>query len=528
MYPRNYDDLNSLKTVHRLPLSDLIVLSATLDPFYRGSSDAKKRAGWFSELYRDHVAAGHPGRHIRALHYSALSQGKLLPDGRPYASGDKKAIDKDWLWLNVSAAHARYAGLVDPHKIRDRRSKDAFWTPSREAGWERDDSSVELSALKSSHPEVASDLAFWLYPPTEPEVRGYGYSLQDQPVALSIWVEKSGPEDVLLPVCERLGVSLVVGTGYQSITRIVDFLRRMSEDGRPVRIGYISDYDPAGENMPRQVARQIEFWIMDLGLDIDVALQPLLLNADQIAPGGLTVEGLPLVPGKERDVVELDAVPIFAPGAMEQIVSSFVALYRDDELKRNLQLAEEEAKDTATNSWLELTESFNSSCEALEEEAATLLEPYNEQLREINEMLQVDLASVKERTLLLQEAAAVRADWWAEEVADYLPEVPQAEVTMPDEDEYLFSSERDYLEQLAAYRRHKGQVELGSDRIKTCEWWECGTEFQARNMKQKTCSGRCKTALSRWSAKFDAKFNRDWKAGRYGNDSSEDNSEERS
>src|SRR3989304_3831676 len=89
-------------------------------------------------------------------------------------------------------------------------------------------------------------------------VEGYDYQEGDQPVHLEIWCEKSTVDDVLVPLCQVYGMNLVTGTGYESITASVVMLQRALEAGKRVRLLYISDYDPAGRNMPIAVARQLE------------------------------------------------------------------------------------------------------------------------------------------------------------------------------------------------------------------------------------------------------------------------------
>jgi len=96
------------------------------------------------------------------------------------------------------------------------------------------------------------------------EVNGYDYHATDQPYHVELWIEKSTMDDVLVPICEELHVNLVTSIGFQSIASVVRLLQRVHELMRlcqaekPVRIFYSSDFDPAGDQMPVAVARQIE------------------------------------------------------------------------------------------------------------------------------------------------------------------------------------------------------------------------------------------------------------------------------
>jgi hypothetical protein len=83
--------------------------------------------------------------------------------------------------------------------------------------------------------------------------------------------------DVLLPLCRQCDVNLVTGAGELSITAALDFVKRVRRANRPARVFYIADFDPAGHGMPVSVARKVEFFIADQGLDLDVRFQPLAI-----------------------------------------------------------------------------------------------------------------------------------------------------------------------------------------------------------------------------------------------------------
>src|SRR5262249_36158970 len=94
-------------------------------------------------------------------------------------------------------------------------------------------------------------------------VQGFEYSPADQPFLLEIWVEKTTMDDVLEPLCRGLSINLVPGAGFQSITSAVNLLQRVArfkDSRKPCRVFYISDFDPAGDQMPVAVARQLQFW----------------------------------------------------------------------------------------------------------------------------------------------------------------------------------------------------------------------------------------------------------------------------
>src|SRR5262249_51787751 len=81
---------------------------------------------------------------------------------------------------------------------------------------------------------------------------------------LEIWVEKSTLNDVVVPLGLELHVNIVTGVGDMSSTKCDEFVERARRSGKPVRVLYVSDFDPQGENMPCGVARKIEFALRNL------------------------------------------------------------------------------------------------------------------------------------------------------------------------------------------------------------------------------------------------------------------------
>ena len=62
-----------------------------------------------------------------------------------------------------------------------------------------------------------------------------------------------------MPLGVRYGINIVTGVGELSHTRCIELVARARPSGRPVRILYVSDFDPGGMSMPVAVARKIEF-----------------------------------------------------------------------------------------------------------------------------------------------------------------------------------------------------------------------------------------------------------------------------
>jgi len=152
-----------------------------------------------------------------------------------------------------------------------------------------------------------------------------------------VWFEKSTMNDVLLPVCRSYDANLVTGEGEMSITAVHDLIGRLRQADKPARIFYGSDFDPAGQSMPRATARKLEWMIRRVKFDHEVKLQPLVLTADQVRH-----YNLPRTPIKDserraasfeevhgRGAVELDALEALHPGVLRRIVTDALETYYD-------------------------------------------------------------------------------------------------------------------------------------------------------------------------------------------------------
>ena len=282
-YRPDYDDIVVDAREQGCRVSELLALSVGADPFYAGQPSRMRDGAWFADLWQ---RLGRPhGAHLRRLHYQLISQATppTLPDGRPYEN-----TEASWAFLNSASRNARYLGYISPTSLEDHRSAQpvlfATSRPTPAPEWAID----ALDGYWNSPPALPSldtaafDWDINLTLPT-PSIHGYGYDPADQPFHLEVWVEKSTVADVLSPICRRFGVDLVTGVGYLSITRVAEMLQRVAAHGKPARILYLSDFDPSGEGMPIQVARQSEFWLPDLAPDADLKLEPLVLTAEQVA-----------------------------------------------------------------------------------------------------------------------------------------------------------------------------------------------------------------------------------------------------
>lgn len=444
-----------------LRVNDLLVLARQNDPFYVGTPSQREAAAWFAEHWQKFGFV--EGVHLRRIHYRLISQEEpvLMPNGKRYEN-----TEGCWKFLNDASKWARYLNLVDAGAFVDRRNPapvictdyDSDPTPGREVDawtWPAVPSVPRLPEL-SALPRAVVD---W------PALSATGYDSVRQ-YHVEVWCEKTTMNDILEPLCKQLGVNLVTGAGELSYTATHQFLQRVSVAGVPARILYISDFDPAGVNMPFSVARKIEFDQTREEFDaLDVRLQPIVLTATQVEQ-----YSLPRVPIKDSDkrkanwieiygrgAVELDALEALYPGELARIVEDAISNYRDSSLQERAQAVKArfqdhldartravmarhtEELDAIETDYAELRERHEATRAAFRE----LVQPFQEQL----DAYESALEDVSERASRLYSVLVEELEHEAIDTAGYDLPLPQLSRSAP----ALYDSRRSYLEQLDAY-----------------------------------------------------------------------------
>lgn len=405
-----------------LRVDDLLALSPSNDPYYR--TPAKERdAIWFASLWRK---GGFDRAHLRRVHYWAVSKQIPLPltlstgKGRNRIEFDiYRNYHRAWSFLCSAAKHARNYGLVDVADIIDAKHPDPhLLNQSRPL---QDRGNYEASA--------------WQTPLDRPFIDLKGWEQHDhQPYSLVVFVEKSTMNDVLQPVCQRYGADLYTFTGEVSLSACFDLMLRSAALDKPTRVFYISDYDPAGNNMPVSMSRKLEAEIdraVNSGLidyTPDIRVTPLALTVDQV-----NEYSLPRVPLKDSEVradnweaihgegaVELDALEADHPGELARLLSEAFEPYYDRDVARRARQSQAEARRQVQEAIDEITG---------KKEYAEALELIRKMQQEIED-IEIDTDE------LVVEASDLEAD--------------------EDDPDWLFISEAGYVDQIARYKRHRG------------------------------------------------------------------------
>jgi hypothetical protein len=467
-------DRDSLKVLAKNLCRPLYTLTVTRhDPFTADTPARQAAAEWFAEIWDRFDIQ--PGAHLRRIHYMLVSQDPpvLMVDGEPYINTVLCAHA-----LNVASLDARFLGLVAATSLIDRRNAEPVINLNED---EEEEAAIwPIGAVLEAHEPPT----IWLphLSLIKPHI--------PQPYHVEIWCEKSTMNDILMPLGERYGVNIITGAGELSHTQCVALVERAEASQRPVRILYVSDFDPAGASMPVAVARKIEYLLYAEELrHLDIQVRPVVLTHDQCIE-----YRLPRTPLKETEqraarfearfgegATELDALEALRPGELVRILRAEIGRYYDDDLDERISEAAMEVEAQIADINADVRERHADSLAALDAERnalAAAIVAFEEKARPILEEIKQDLAD---------EAPDVEdIDW---------PEAEEGE----DDDDPLFDSTRDYVDQIARYKVHQGKSVEKVERKKptrhalTCV--RCGKSFMAGRRDARACSRACQSAL---------------------------------
>lgn len=465
MSVRPIDALSTMAKSSGVAKKDLLVLAPANDPFNSGTPTNVVMAQWFARVLNEHHLPR--GKHLRRHHYllSTLDQPVILPNGKPYEN-----TEACWNYLQTACSHARYQGLVDPDQFRDQRNPDAKENQAvprgePEPSWEIGDCYV-LDLPDIPKPQQGLILL------PDIDVVGYDYDDGDQPYHIEVWIEKSTMDVELDPICKKYRVTKKQGIGFDSVTSVIKMLKRCRpfiEMGRPIRIFYISDFDPAGFFMPQAIARQIQFWLWRWGLKADIRLKPLVLTKTQVEEFDL-----PRKPIKDEDPrkrnfearlgeghVELDALAALHPGEFERIVTEAIKDYRDPYLHDDLEYAYRDAIADAEAAWEDATERLRSEADDLQHRMNAIADRHFPKVNKLRDELEAELAPLKAEMKALEERSHQELTEAKQRLAVDLPPRPDPDPPAEAElDNWLYDSTRTFGEQVDHFRSYKnGELE---------------------------------------------------------------------
>lgn len=303
--------LDTMKTATGIPKGDLTLTTLGNDPLNAGTTDMQHRkAQWAALLWKHAVATRHDDAiHTRGVHYVAVSAGITIPSPNPQTDDNPNGSEWDeyanatvcYGFLTQSLSTARCLGYIPYSGIIDEKNdRDEFRTTS--GGHDRPhDGALE-------HREGYQALSLPSAPSFQAEARRHWDEKSDyndraieratrqlmqdvridtealQPYHIELWAEKTLPSEVKT-TAKNAGCGVIVeGEGCMSYTQAFEFGERVQRIKKPAIVLYLSDFDPAGDGMAKQVANKFE-WLKQnpsIPLDHDLYVEQLALTAEQV------------------------------------------------------------------------------------------------------------------------------------------------------------------------------------------------------------------------------------------------------
>ncbi|WP_425043984.1 hypothetical protein [Primorskyibacter sp. S87] len=308
-------------------LESVTAMSSKRDPYRRDTTANRRDAQWVADVMAQHVTQ--TAIHPRGLHYVLVTVQPIKPNGKPYLN-----TEADWEWLSGNAlVNARWLGAVSFDSIVDERnSPPVIRVP---LGFD-----IQIEAMPEVEIPDADDL--------EPRVVVYteksgdaGFWWQAQPYTLIIAGEKTSLEPVIDPVATECNAGIFLPTGEMSDTMIWQMVQMIEQCGRPAVLFYLSDFDPSGFSMPKNVARKLQA-MADLGhLTQPVTVHDVALTFEQCE--ALDLPSTPIkatdkraakwTAATGRQQTEIDALATLRPRELRKILRDAIAPYWDAGLK---------------------------------------------------------------------------------------------------------------------------------------------------------------------------------------------------
>lgn len=314
------------------------VMSDSKDPFNL-TAGRVRNAEWvkkyFEELIIPHLEAEKiPNIHIRDIHYVLQGENLNRPNGKEYLNDSQS-----WNFLVDSMRDARLLRLVPYEKIRDNKNRASI--NIRTGDHESLEGNIENANDKLTYEGVL-----------ESSKSQFGLMMNRalfQNYWIEFWTEKTLP--ILEQVATAYGLltNLVEGEGEMSLTQIFDLCNRAVIYNRPIRIGYLGDFDVIGINLARSFSRKLEYIIRTYEEfnDLDIRVQRLMLLPDQVREYDLPLQPMKTSTGKKKGyetrkekfyeehgligAVELNTIHVKQSTYFRKVLTDFILQYYDSE-----------------------------------------------------------------------------------------------------------------------------------------------------------------------------------------------------
>jgi Histidine kinase-, DNA gyrase B-, and HSP90-like ATPase len=309
---------------------DLLVLSPAHDPFNE-SKASRRLAEWFVEQVES-LLPEWKDVHLRGMYYRCLSIGNtLLPDGTPFIGSNANSA-----LVEKAGKYARHLGLIPFERIIDERAAPPeLFVADEKHPIVTDDPISRKLIVTDGHEQLIVPVLDALLPRLGTDAP----EIPRQPFRICLIGEKASLGEVLRPIATKVRGEMLLATGEVSEAAAYGIAKRAAADGRPLRVLYFCDFDPAGWQMPISVARKLQAHICreQRFHDLDVRVIRVGLNIDHVKKYNLPDS--PIKTSEPRaqawrerwgcEQVEIDALAALRPDVLDQIARDAVAAYFD-------------------------------------------------------------------------------------------------------------------------------------------------------------------------------------------------------
>jgi hypothetical protein len=204
----------------------------------------KIRLALINEIIEDYQAQGYVLT-LRQLYYQLVSR-DVIPN---------KQIE--YRKLSILLKEGRMAGIVDWDAIEDRLRK-----PSVPPSWNNPKDILTACISQYACPRQAGQEHY-----------------------LEVWVEKDALSGVLSRITKEYHIPILVCRGYSSASAMFDSFERFKKAhkaGQAIKLLYVGDFDPSGEDMVRDIEDRIMEFANGIGIDLDFNINKIALTSKQI------------------------------------------------------------------------------------------------------------------------------------------------------------------------------------------------------------------------------------------------------
>lgn len=451
-------------------VDDFLALTKSNDPFYiQKNSEAK--AKWFTEIWEKEEEVSdfwEDGKiHPRGLHYQILGEYSLTVGNKTFLYAN---TDQCWSVIEKGAKYSRLLGLIPYEKINDGQNPKPTIVP-----YFNEHNEFEVLNLKVLNDLVELALPYLIYEDTEEfiesRIRGIIKKLfeevvyspeSEQPNYFEIWAEKSGV--IPLSVAREFNATVrPAGGGEFSLDMCFKAVQKAKELNKNLHVFVLSDFDPKGRDMPKSVARKIEYVAKQFGITAFVHFV------------GLTKKqcikySLPVTPAKTpkhtdsaggkaytthtkmfkekvgRDPTELNSFLAREPDVYRNTLRGFMSPLYDERLPNKFKEATDKLKEV-------IQEKLNKKFNEIKDDLSNIRKEIIEKIEKLNSMLK---PIIEEKMIefkldkLIEKHSNILDINVSEVIKDVKFNMPIVEVNEPENP--LLDTRRGYLEQILKYK----------------------------------------------------------------------------